>query len=150
MKVSEKERELLAPEVAAFAVALHDPAARARYEAVGLAVAEGEVSDDLAEGLAAVLEVGLLNGRFRRLHGPEGEQTLQRAYQRTPAGAARAAEAAEVTKALAALQGHIIQEISISTAGPGGYSLTIDTDRCEINVRLDRGGVRVNSVEIGV
>ena len=150
MKVATAEQELLTPEIAAFAAALHDPAARSRYEALSEAVAAGEVDEDLVDGLAAVLEVGLLNGRFRRLYGPEGEQTLSRVYGRTPIGAARAAEAAAVTKALAALQGQVIEEITISSSGPGGYSLTIDTDRCEINVRLDRGGVRVNSVEIGV
>ena len=150
MKVATAEQELLAPEIAAFAAALHDPAARARYEALGEAVTAGEVDEDLVDGLAAVLEVGLLNGRFRRLYGPEGEQTLSRVYGRTPLGAARAAEAAAVTKALAALQGQVIEAITVAASGPGGYSLTIDTDRCEINVRLDRGGVRVNSVEIGV
>jgi hypothetical protein len=150
MKVAAAEQELLAPEIATFAAALHDPAARARYAALGEAVAAGEVGEELVDGLAAVLEVGLLNGRFRRLFGPEGEQTLSRVYGRTPTGAARAAEAAAVTKALAALRGQVIEEITISAGGPGGYSLTIDTDRCEINVRLDRGGVRVNSVEIGV
>jgi len=150
MRVSEKEQELLVPEIEAFAAALHDPTARARYAALGEAVAAGEIDGDLVDGLAAVLEVGLLNGRFRRLYGPEGEQTLSRIYGRTPTGAARAAEAAAVTKALAALKGQVIEDITISSSGPGGYSLTIDTDRCEINVRLDRGGVRVHSVEIGV
>ena len=150
MQISTTEQELLTPEIAAFAAAMHDPAARARYAALAEAVSAGEVGDDLVDGLATVLEVGLLNGRFRRLHSADGEQTLQRVYQRTPVGAARAAEAAAVTKALVALQGHVIQEITLSTSGPGGYSLTIDTDRCEINVRLDRGGARVNSVEIGV
>jgi hypothetical protein len=150
MKVTASEQELLAPEIAAFAAALHDPAARARYEALGEAVAAGEIEDDLVEGLATVLEVGLLNGRIRRRYGPEGEQTLSRVYGRTPTGAARAGEAAAVTKALVALKGQVIEAITVSSSGPGGYSLTIDTDRCEINVRLDRGGVRVNSVEIGV
>lgn len=150
MRISAVEQELLAPEIAGFAAALHDPAARARYEALRAAVESGEVGDELAGHLANVLEVGLQSGRLRRLYGADGEQALTRLFQRTPAGAALTAQANAVSEALAALHGHVIEEVRIAAVGPGSYSLTIDTDRCQISVRLDRGGVRVHNVEIGV
>lgn len=150
MRVSAVEQELLIPEIAGFAAALHDPTARSRYESLRDAVESGEVDDALAGHLANVLEVGLQSGRLRRAYGADGEQALTRVFQRTPAGAALAADARAVSEALSALQGHVIETVSIAATGPGSYSLTIDTDRCQLSVRLDRGGVRVNSVELGI
>jgi hypothetical protein len=150
MRITAVEQELLAPEIAGFARVLHDPAARARYEALQEAVESGEVDDDLAGHLANVLEVGLQSGRLRRAYGADGEQALTRVFQRTPAGAALTADANAVSEALTALHGHVIEELRIAAVGPGSYSLTIDTDRCRVTVRLDRGGVRVHNVEIGV
>jgi hypothetical protein len=150
MKITAAEQELLVPEIAGFAAALRDPAARSRYEQLRAAVETGEVDDELAGHLANVLEVGLQSGRLRRAYGADGEQALTQVFRRTPAGAALAAEAEAVTKALAALHGHVIEEVRIAAVGPGSYSLTIDTDRCQIGVRLDRGGVRIHNLEIGV
>jgi hypothetical protein len=150
MRITAVEQELLIPEITGFAAALRDPAARARYEELREAVATGEVGDDLVGHLANVLEVGLVSGRLRGRYGADGEQALARLFQRTPAGAALAVDAAAVTKALAVLQGHVIADVKLAAVGPGSYSLTIDTDRCQITLRLDRGGARVHAVEIGV
>lgn len=150
MRITAVEQELLIPEITGFAAVLHDPAARARYDELRAAVEVGEVGDNLAGHLANVLEVGLQSGRLRRAYGADGEQALARLFQRTPAGAALAADASAVSQALAALHGHVIEEVRIAAVGPGSYSLTIDTDRCQLSVRLDRGGVRVHNVEIGV
>jgi len=150
MKIKAAEQELLIPEINAFAAALRDPAARARYEELGQAVAEGEVDDDLSGHLGNVLEIGLQSGRLRKFYGADGEQALARLFHRTPAGSALADAAGAVTQALKALHGQTIEDVKISAVGPGSYGLMIDTDRCQINVRLDRTGVRVENVAIGI
>jgi hypothetical protein len=150
MKINATEQELLIPEITLFAAALHDPTARARYEELRAAVEEGEVEDELAGHLGNVLEVGLQSGRLRRFYGADGEQALARLFQRTPAGAALTEEAKAVTQALTALQGQSLEDIRVSALGPGSYGLMIDTDRCQVNIRLDRSGVRVENVAVGI
>jgi len=150
MRISATEQELLIPEITTFARALSDPAARARYEELRGAVEEGEVGDELAGHLGNVLEVGLQSGRLRRFYGADGEQALARLFHRTPAGAELSDAAKAVTKALTALHGQVIEEIRVSALGPGSYGLMIDTDRCQINLRLDRSGVRVENLAVGV
>jgi hypothetical protein len=150
MRISATEQELLLPEIASFLRALRDPQARGPYEALRGAVEEGEVGEDLAGHLGNVLEVGLQSGRMRRFYGADGEQALARLFHRTPAGARLAQAARAVTQALTALQGQVIEEVRISALGPGSYGLTIDTDRCQISLRLDRGGVEVENVAVGV
>lgn len=150
MHINATEQELLIPEITMFAAALRDPAARARYEELRDAVREGEVGDELAGHLGNVLEVGLQSGRLRKFYGADGEQALARLFHRTPAGAALSDAARSVTEALTALHGQVVEEIRISALGPGSYGLTIDTDRCQITVRLDRGGVRVENLAVGV
>ena len=150
MRISATEQELLVPEIALFARALHDPGARARYEELQGAVEEGEVEEELLGHLGNVLEVGLQSGRLRKFYGADGEQALARLFHRTPSGAALADGARAVTEAVGALKGQVIEEIRVSALGPGSYGLTIDTDRCEIVLRLDRSGVRVENVAVGV
>jgi hypothetical protein len=150
MRISAVESELLAPEIRSFAGALHDPGARARYEELRIAVEEGEVGEELVGHLGNVLEIGLQSGRLRRFYGADGEAALARLFRRTPAGAELSGEASAVTEALTALQGQSLEDVTISAVGPGSYSLTIDTDRCQISVRLDRSGVRVENVAIGI
>jgi hypothetical protein len=150
MKINATEQELLIPEINAFAAALRDPSARSRYQELGAAVAEGEVDDDLAGHLGNVLEIGLQSGRLRKFYGADGEQALARLFHRTPSGAALADAAGAVTQALSALHGQVIEDVKISAVGPGSYGLMIDTDRCQIQVRLDRSGVRVENVAVGI
>ncbi len=150
MKITAVEQELLAPEITTFAGALHDPTARARYRELHAAVVEGEVDDDLVGHLGNVLEIGLQSGRLRKFYGADGEAALARVYRRTPAGAGPVQAAQEITKALSGLRGQTIADLQISALGPGSYGLTIDTDRCQISVRIDRSGVRVDNVAIGI
>jgi len=150
VNINATEQELLIPEITLFAAALSDGAARARYEELRAAVEEGEVGEDLVGHLGNVLEVGLQSGRLRRFYGADGEAALARLFHRTPAGAALSADAKAVTEALTALHGQLIEDIRVSALGPGSYGLMIDTDRCQINVRLDRGGVRVENLAVGV
>ena len=150
MRISATEQELLLPEIASFARALRDPAQQARYDELRAAVEEGEVGEELADRLSNVLEVGLQSGRLRRFYGADGEQALARLFHRTPAGARLSQAAKAVTEALEALHGQTIEEIRVSAIGPGSYGLMIDTDRCQLNLRLDRGGVRVENVAVGI
>ncbi|HEX6507224.1 MAG TPA: hypothetical protein VF221_06280 [Chloroflexota bacterium] len=150
MKISAIEGELLVPEIRSFAGALHDETARARYEELRVAVEDGEVGDELIGHLGNVLEIGLQSGRLRRFYGADGEATLARVFRRTPSGVALSEAASDVTHALTALHGQNLEDIQVSALGPGSYGLTIDTDRCQINLRLDRSGVRVENVAIGI
>jgi hypothetical protein len=150
MRINATEQELLIPEITLFARALRDPAAQTRYHELRAAVEEGEVEDELLGHLGNVLEIGLQSGRLRKLYGADGEQALARLFHRTPAGAELAEGARAVTQAISALQGQTIADIKVSAMGPGSYGLMIDTDRCQISLRLDRGGVRVENLAVGV
>lgn len=150
MKISATEQELLVPEIMAFSRALRDPGARAPYDALRAEVEEGEVDDDLLPHLGNVLEIGLQSGRLRRFYGADGEQALSRLFHRTPVGSGLAEVARTVTEALRALQGQVIEEVKVSALGPGTYGITLDTDQCQITMRMDRSGVRVENVAIGI
>ena len=150
LKLSAVEQELLGAEARAFRASLPDLASRERYDELAAMIDEGSVAADRLDHLTTILEIGLQTGRLRRVYGPDGEMALGRIYQRTPRGAAVAAEAATVTKALGALAGQEIDEVRVAALGPGSYSVVIDTRRCQVTVRLDRSGVRVDSVALGV
>jgi hypothetical protein len=150
IRLSAAEQELLAPEVRAFGAIHPDPAGRRRYETLANAIESGQVPSESLDDLARVLEIGLQSGRVRRVYGADGEMALGRIYQRTPRGAEATSAAATVTKALAALQGQVIDEVRVTALGPGAYSILLDTQQCQITVRLDRNGVRVDNVAVGV
>jgi hypothetical protein len=150
MKLGATEQELLGEEIATLAGLLRNQETRARYLELSDAIREGDVPDDLLGHLGNVLELGLQSGRLRKLYGADGELALSRVFQRTPAGAELNDAARDVTAALAGLQGQIIEKINVSALGPGSYGLTIDTDRCQITLRLDRASARVENVAIGI
>ena len=150
LRLSATEQELLAPEIRAFAAIHPDPAGRRRFEAMAVAVESGVIPRDSLDDLGRVLEIGLQSGRVRRMYGADGEVALGRIYQRTARGAEATSAAAAVTKALEALRGQVIDEIRVTALGPGAYSVLVDTQQCQITVRLDRSGVRVDSVALGV
>jgi hypothetical protein len=150
LRLSAAEQELLAPEIRAFGAIHPDPAGRRRYEALARAIESGQVPGESLDDLARVLEIGLQSGRVRRVYGADGEMALGRIYQRTPRGAEATSAASAVTKALEALRGQVIDEVRVTALGPGAYSLLVDTQQCQITVRLDRNGVRVDSVALGV
>jgi hypothetical protein len=150
LHLSAAEQELLAPEVRAFAAVHPQPSGRQRYEALASAIEAGGVPEDSLDDLARVLEIGLQSGRVRRVYGADGEMALGRIYQRTPRGAEATGAAAAVTRALEALRGQVIDEVRVTALGPGAYSILLDTQQCQITVRLDRSGVRVDNVALGV
>lgn len=150
LTLSAIEQELVGGEVQAVANMQRDAAAKQRFTELAEYVEAGSVPAERLSQLSTILEIGLQSGRIRRLHGPDGEQAIGRVYQRTPSGIAAAQAAAKVSAALRALIGQTIDDIRVSALGPGSYSLLIDTTECQITVRLDRTGVDVDSVGIGI
>jgi hypothetical protein len=148
--LSDRERELLRPEVAAVAAGVNDPALRDAYAALLAEVEQATVSPDGQGRLEGLLEMGLQTGRFRRQHGAIDAQLLYRLYGRTPHGKALAGELEGVNKAFQALEGHSVDGLTLSAKGPGEYELTVETDNCRIAVSIGGGGVHLSSVEMGV
>ncbi len=72
---------------------------------------------------------------------------LQSVFGRTPRGRARSAAVREVNVALETLRGQTLRDLRVSSAGPGGQSLSIETDRCRITLEIDRTGARITSLE---
>jgi hypothetical protein len=84
------------------------------------------------------------------VYGADGEMALGQIYRRTPRGKEATSAAASVTSALEALRGQILDEVRVTALGPGAYSILLDTQQCQIILRLDRSGVRIDSVALGV
>ncbi len=150
LQLSAVEQELVSAEVRAVARLQIDPDAKQRYSEFVRVVEEGVVPGERLAQLATILEIGLQSGRVRRFYGPEGEQAISRLYQRTPQGAAAVKAASEVTKALRALQGQVIDDLQLSALGPGSYNLLIDTKECQLTLRFERGGVRIDALALGI
>ena len=87
-------------------------------------------------------------GAIRGLYGPEGEQAALKTYRRLPGGRALAVGAAEVSEALAALEGRTLEQVKVQSTGPGAYLLTLGVEGLELAVRLDRAGARIHSVGV--
>jgi hypothetical protein len=142
------EREVLADEVPIFARTLKDPDARARYEELGRAAQAGAVPPELVRSLEAVLELLLQTQRVRLRHGPEAESAVSEVFYRTPRGAGLRQAAREVNRALEALRGQTLEKITVMS-GPGRHTLVILSDRCQVTLKLDGAGARVDKLEVG-
>jgi hypothetical protein len=66
--------------------------------------------------------------------------------RRLPRGQARAESAREVSEALATLQGHVLEQLSLSAVAPGSYVLSVHAGGLELSVRVDASGARLASV----
>jgi hypothetical protein len=106
------------------------------------------VSDEDAQALEELLELGLQTGRLRAVYGPGGEQAALKVYRRLPRGKELSDSAREVTEALASLEGKPLEKVQLQATGPGTYLLSLAVDGLELNVRLDRQGARLTSVGI--
>jgi hypothetical protein len=142
------EQEILKLDVPAFGRTLKDPAAQKRYAALAEAVETGEVPAGLQRSLETMLELALQTKAIHRRHGPDAEKTLTDLYFRTERGAAQRQAARDVTRALKALEGQIVEKIAVSAA-PGRHVVTINTDRAHLTLSVDSSGVRVDRVEVG-
>lgn len=142
-------REALAIEAAALRDAVADPAARAGYDELARALAEGAVAERLEPPLERLLELTLRTGRIRRLHGPHAEAAAIRVYQATPAGRAAGAALAEVNAALGALGGRMLERLTFSAKAPGTYMLTLGTPGARLTLEIGPDGVAVRELDVG-
>jgi hypothetical protein len=140
--------EVVLGEAQALLAMVQDEERRARLADLIAAVRDGEVSDDDADALAELLELGLHTGRVRAQYGPGGEQAALRVFRRLPRGKELSGSATEVTEALASLLGKPLEKIQIQSTAPGAYLLTIAAEGIELSVRLDRQGARLGTVGI--
>lgn len=148
--VDQAARDLLEPEVEHVLASVRTGEARARFLALQQAVAAGRVEADSLPALEQLLALGIETGRFEKVHGRAADTLARGLFGRTPGGRARAEQAAAVSRALGALRGAALDGLTFASDGPGAYRLTIETDRGEMLVRIDRDGVRVDSIGIGV
>ena len=142
------QREVLGEEVAALVAGLQSPQARASWEELAGAVAEGSVPEPLLPRLESALEMSLQTGRARKIHGADGEQALLRLFHRTPRGAAARRSTEAVNAALRQLAGQTLEGLLVTSQGPGVFRLGLSTDRCRLSLEIDRHGVTVESLEI--
>ncbi|MFN8635563.1 MAG: hypothetical protein U0893_17085 [Chloroflexota bacterium] len=142
------EQEILREDVPAFARTLKDPTSRERYAALGEAVESGSVPAELMGALETMLELALQTRAVRRRHGPDAERALSDLFFRTDRGSALRQAARDVNRALEALVGQNIENISVSAA-PGRHTISINTDRAHLTLSIDRGGIQVDRVEVG-
>lgn len=139
-------REVALAESQAVLAMARDDATRERFADLVAQVDEGDVSDESAELLEQVLELGLQAGRIRAYYGPGGEQAALRTLRRLPRGQVRAESAREVSEALATLEGKLLERVSVTAVAPGSYALAVHAGGLELSVRLDASGARLASV----
>lgn len=142
------QRDILIPQIQAFLDATSDPQAREVYLALKAAIESLEIPSDLQPRLGAIVEVALTSGRIRRLFGPAAELSLNALFLKTPRGREVAISLAELNKALATLKGQTVEQITSSQRSPGAYSLTLKTNNCQIVIRFEQSGVRVESLDV--
>lgn len=145
-----RDQSLLLPLLRDVVSALGDKPAGASYRALLADVENGTIAADQLPSLENFLEMGLQTGRFRARFGALGEEALIRVFHQTPRGSAIAGAVGEVNRALASLAGQALERLELSARGPGGYALTIETDRCHLTLRLDPNGARIHDVELAV
>lgn len=150
LAIGQRERALLLPEIAQLAERVSAPAMREAYAVLRDAVEGGSVSGPDLKTLEDFLALGLQTGRFRHQRGPEAAVMLNRLYAKTPRGAAAAAAAEGVNKALRELVGQELGALAIRTTVPGSYELVIETEACQITVGISPEGLRVVSIEAGL
>ena len=142
------QRDILVPQIQAFLDATNDPQAREVYLALKTAIESLEIPSDLQPRLGAIVEVALTSGRIRRLFGPAAELSVNSLFTKTPRGRDVAISLAELNKALATLKGQTVEQITSSQKSPGAYSLTLKTSNCQLIIRFEQSGVRVESLEV--
>ncbi len=148
IKLDSLQHDILIPQIQAFLDATSEPQAREVYTALKSAIESLEVPADLQLRLGAIVQVALTSGRVRRLFGPGAELSLNALFMKTPRGREVAQSLAELNKALATLKGHTIEQITSNQRSPGAYSLTVKTNHCQIVIRFEQAGVRVESLEV--
>ena len=144
------QRDLLIPQIQAFLDATSDADARESYGALKAAVESMAVSTQHQARLGTIVEVALQSGRIRRLFGPGAELSLNALFQKTPRGREIARSLQELNTALSNLKGDTVEEVSAAMRGPGSWALTVKTTACQLVIRFERDGVRVESLEVAL
>jgi hypothetical protein len=140
--------EVALGEAQAVLAMVQDDERRGRLADLVAAVQEGELGGDEAQALEELIELGLSTGRIRSVYGPEGEQAALKTFRRLPGGRALSDSAKEVTSALDALEGRVLERVSVQSAGPGAYVVSVAVEGLELSVKLDRAGARIHSVGV--
>jgi hypothetical protein len=140
--------EVALGEAQAVLAMVQDEERRGRLADLVAAVQEGELGDDEAQALEELIELGLSTGRIRSVYGPEGEQAALKTYRKLPGGRALSESAKEVSSALGALEGRVLESVKVQSAGPGAYVVSVAVAGLELSVKLDRAGARIHSVGV--
>jgi len=140
--------EVALGEAQAVLALVSDRERRGRLADLVAAIQDGELDDDTAQALEELIELGLSTGRIRSVYGPEGEQAALKTFRRLPGGRALSETAAEVSTALAALEGRTLESVKVQSAGPGAYVVSVAVEGLELSVKLDRAGARIHSVGV--
>ena len=53
-----------------------------------------------------------------------------------------------MTEALGALEGKVLENVSVQSAGPGAFVVSFGVEGLELSVRLDRAGARIHAVGV--
>jgi hypothetical protein len=144
--VNAEAAEVARAEAQAVMAMLQDENRRARLADVMAALDDGEIAGEDADALSELLELGLQTGRVRSIYGPEGEQAALSLYRRLPAGKELTQSARDLNEALAALEGRVLDKVSVTAVGPGEYGVTISTGDYELSLRLGKSGTRLASI----
>jgi hypothetical protein len=142
------QHDLLMPQIEAFLAAAPDDSARAPYLALRDSIDALEIPAELTARLGAIAEVLLTSGRVRHAYGPGAELSLWSLFQKTPRGREIAASIASLNGALKQLEGQPLEFIAAAVRAPGAYALTIRTASCEMVLRFDGAGARLETLEI--
>jgi hypothetical protein len=140
--------EVALGEAQAVLALVHDGERRGRLADLVAAVQDGELGDDEAQALEELIELGLSTGRIRSIYGPEGEQAALKTFRKLPGGRALSESAKEVSSALDALEGRVLESVKVQSAGPGAYVVSVAVEGLELSVKLDRAGARIHSVGV--
>ena len=146
VRVTGVAAEVARAEAQAVLAMVRDERRRGRLADVVASVDDGEVEGADADALGELLELGLASGRVRAVYGPEGEQAALALFRRLPLGRELSESALELNKALGALEGRMIETISVSSVGPAEYAVTISTEVFEVVLRLGRAGARLATI----
>jgi hypothetical protein len=150
LKLDTLQRDVLLPQVQAFLDATQDAQAREVYAHLRDAIAAMEIAPELQVRLGAILEVALGSGRVRRLFGPGAELSLASLFQKTPRGREIGESIRALNAALEKLKGQSLEDASATLRAPGAYALTLKTSGCQLVIRFEQAGVRVESMEVNL
>ncbi|HEX4209073.1 MAG TPA: hypothetical protein VHY56_01670 [Candidatus Binataceae bacterium] len=149
IKLDRLQRDALAPQLDAFLAATPDSPSREPFAALRAVLDSLEVPEELAARLGAITELALTSGRVRAAHGPGAELALWSLFQKTPKGREITASIEALNRALAQLQGQTLEHLGAVARAPGAYALTLKTAGCQLVIRFEPAGIRVETVEFG-